>query len=258
MLFPMNPPRTLHMTSPPMHGKDVKDLQAALNLWSHAHGVGRRVVVDGRYGDATRHLLGVVGYSMGLRSWDASKNTIRLVYHPWLRNPAQRRRAAQRAKQAKGVSNIVHHAVTFIGVHESPPGSNRGRPNPSGWERNFGMDGAQWCGCFAGSMVMAAGGHVTPRVAFTPYIEQDAKAGVLGFEKWANKGTKGPGPGWLVLYNWSGLPTPEHVGIVESFDSNGVTAIEGNTSGTNPSDGGEVARMHRAYQFVIGYAKPRI
>lgn len=257
MLFPMNPPRALHITSPPMHGKDVKDLQKALNLWSKTRGL-HHIAVDGKYGQATAHQLGVVGYSMGLGSWDASKNTIRLVYHPWLRNPVQRRRAAQRAKLKKGLSGVVAQARTHIGVHENPAGSNRGNPHPSDWQQRFGMNGVPWCGCFAGSMVMDAGGHVTSRVAFTPFIEQDARSGSGGFERWANKGTKGPGPGWLVLYNWVGGSTPEHVGIVESFDSQGVTAIEGNTSGANPSDGGEVARMHRPYQFVLGYAKPRL
>lgn len=115
------------------------------------------------------------------------------------------------------------------------------------------------CGCFAGSMVIAAGGHVDQRVAFCPYIEADARSRTHGFDLWKPSWSRsGIEPGWLVLYNWVGGSEPEHVGIVKEIRGSHLVAVEGNTSGSNPSDGGEVAIMQRPYSFVVGYARPRL
>lgn len=256
MRFPLNPPRGLALTSPLTHGQDVTWTQQAINIWARAHGLPT-VAEDGTYGPDTDHAFQVVAFDMGLRYLRPMRATIRLVWHPWLRTPADLLRATQRAKQRpKGVAALPGIAARYIGVHENPSGSNRGEPFPSRWERNFGMDGVSWCGCYAGSMILEAGGHVTSRVAYVPFIEQDARARVNGFDAWTTD-HGAAGPGWLVIYAWSG-GVPDHVGIVESFTPGGLVAVEGNTSGTNPQDGGMVARMHRGYSPVVGYAKPRL
>lgn len=254
LLFPLRAKRSLHLTTPITKGGDVRDLQKAINLWAAKHRLPA-ITVDGQFGPLTSHAAGATAFSEGLLDRSASKTTIRLIWHPWMRTPAERKRAAERAKASHGLDGLPLLASQYIGVAEMPPGSNRGNPHPDDWERNFGMAGVSWCGCFAGSMVLRAGGHVTSRVAYTPFIEADAQAGASGFAEWTTDRTKA-GPGWLVLYNWAGGSTPEHVGIVESFTADHVTAIEGNTGGTNPSDGGMVARMDRTYNFVLGYARP--
>lgn len=254
LLFPLRAPRALHLTTPVTKGQDVRDLQKAINLWAPKHGLAK-VAVDGQFGPLTAHAAGAVAFSEGLLDRSASKTTIRLIWHPWMRSPAEKKRAADRAKAAHGLAALPGIAAKFIGVAEMPPGSNLGYPYPNHWEAEFGMSGVSWCGCFAGAMVLAAGGHVTSRVAYTPFIEADAKAGQSGFAEWTSDRTQA-GPGWLVLYNWVGGSEPEHVGIVESIEADHVTAIEGNTSGTNPSDGGMVARMERTYNFVLGFARP--
>jgi hypothetical protein len=56
-------------------------------------------------------------------------------------------------------------------------------------------------------------------------------------------------PGDLVLYNWDGGPDGEydHIGIFEDWVSGSTfTAIEGNTSTSDNSNGGEVMRRQRS------------
>jgi hypothetical protein len=255
-LFPLNPKRDLHLTSPLMHGEDVKQLQNAINLWNGPLHLAT-VTVDGQFGRTTDHAARVAMWTLGLNDTHVDRFAIRYIFHPWMRSPLQLRRAKARKPVVSPLAVLPTLAAQYIGISEQPPGSNAGYPYPSDWEKNFGMNGVSWCGCFAGSMILKAGGHVTSRVAYTPYIEADARAGQNGFVEWVPNHEQA-GPGWLVLYNWIGGSEPEHVGIVESIHPTSVVAIEGNTSGTNPSDGGMVARMTRSYNFVLGYAKPRL
>lgn len=259
-LFPIRVPRALRLTSPLTHGQDVKYVQQAINLWHQRGNQTPTVKVDGVFGPATQAAAQQVAWSEGLQKTDISKNTIRLIWHPWMRNIGQKRRAADRAKHPHGVGVLPLIAEKYIGVTERPPGSNRGNPYPSGWERNFGIDGEPWCGAFAGSVANAGGGHVTDRVVYCPYIRIDALHGVNGFEKWTQDHLQA-GPGWLVLYDWDGDGIADHVEIVESFQTAGLTTIGGNTSfddSGSQSNGGAVARRHRGYGPVMGYAKPRI
>lgn len=258
--------RDLKLTSPLTRGDDVTHLQEAINHWRTSHpGAGTPITVDGQFGQETLHATGITAYQLGLVHRDARHNVQRLIEHPELRTPSDRTRAKHRWEKQKknglGLGAVLKHAQSHIGVAEAPPGSNLGQPEPEGWQSNFGMRGVSWCGCFSGSMILDAGGHVTSRVAYCPYIEADAKAKQNGFDTWqtATSTESGiVGPGWLVLYDWTGNKSfPEHVGVVESVESDHITAVEGNTGGSNPSDGGMVARMQRSYGFVVGFARPR-
>jgi CHAP domain len=262
--------RTLRLVSPEMRGKDVQELQKVLNDRLAHYRSRKRIELNGIYDRETSHAVAIVAYSMGLQNYDGISSVLRLILHSSLRTPQERRRELERYQHAKdaknredtsgkqGLSSIVMHAEHYIGVHESPPGSNWGEPYPARWEQNFGYEsGVSWCGCFAGNMVIAAGGHVDHRCGFCPYIESDARSRTNGFDLWTNH-INGVEPGWLVLYNWTGGSEPEHVGIVKKILSTHLVAIEGNTSGVNPSDGGMVAVMDRPYQFVVGYARPRL
>lgn len=261
--------RNLALTSPEMRGKDIQQLQKVLNE-RLAHFKSRiRIKQNGIYDRETAHTLGKIAYRMGLHHYTGTTSVVRLIEHPHLRNPAQLRLERERTKAAHahkdisegshGLARIPVIGAKYIGVSEHPPQSNWGDPYPAHWEEHFGFtSGVPWCACFACSMVIAAGGHVQGSVAFCPNIEGYARAGSHGFERWTSDHHKGVSAGWLVLYNWVGGSEPEHVGIVESLHGSHLTAIEGNTGGNNPSDGGMVARMERPYGFVVGYAKPRM
>lgn len=261
----VHPHRPLKLTSPHTRGPDVQHLQQAIN--DRSIGTGTPPLgIDGQFGPATLHRTAVVAYALGLLDTTASIDTQRLVEYPWLRNPVQHRRGKQRldaiakAKQhagQPGVAGIPRLAAHYIGIEENPHGSNSGHPFPSGWEQHFGMDGVSWCGCFAGSMILMAGGHVDSRVAYTPYIVADAHSRTNGFDRWVDNHGQA-GPGWLVLYCWDGSGVADHVGIVESIHPDHLVAIEGNTGGSDPAAGGMVARVSRGYGPVLGYARPRL
>jgi CHAP domain len=254
--------RTFKLTSPEMRGADIQSLQRTLNERLEHYRSRMRIKVNGIYDRETAHAVAVVAYSSGLQHYDGIPAVTMRIEHQHLRNPEEIHLAHKRAEEridGSGLDGILTHALTHVGVHEEPAESNWGEPYPAGWEKNFGFEsGVSWCGCFAGSMILAAGGHVTDRVAFCPYIEADARAGASGFEKWVTDHQAGVQPGWLVLYNWYGGDEPEHVGIVKEVLPTHLVTVEGNTSGTNPSDGGMVAVMERPYNFVVGYALPRI
>jgi hypothetical protein len=262
--------RTFRLTSPLMRGQDVRKLQYLLNERFAARGE-KRIATDGIYGPATAHAVALAAYQLGLDHYDGVPAVTRVIEHPHLRSPADYNRAAERkhhrenarkhelAAGTHGLASIVAHAERYIGVHENPPESNWGEPYPADWEKEFGFDsGVSWCGCFSGGMVILAGGHVTSRVAYCPSIEADARSKTNGFDLWVPNHNEGVGPGWLVLYNWNGGSEPEHVGVVKEIASDHLVAVEGNTGGRNPSDGGEVAIEQRPYVFTVGYARPRL
>lgn len=262
--------RALHLTSPEMRGQDVRVLQRILNERLHHYKSRHRVREDGVYSRDTAHNVANIAYIMGLHHYSGDTPVLRLIEHPHLRNPAELHLSRERQKArehgdklagggAHGLSRIVSIASHYVGVSEHPPGSNWGHPHPADWEREFGFSsGVSWCGCFAGAMVRLAGGHVTSRIAFCPFIEADARSHTNGFDLWRPNHNEGVGPGWLVLYNWNGGAEPEHVGIVKAVHGSFIETIEGNTGGSNPSDGGMVAIERRPYHFTVGYARPRL
>lgn len=253
--------RALHLASPEMRGEDVRNLQHVLNERLTHYKSRSRIKEDGVYGREAAHAVAGVAYAEGLEHYEATEPVLLLIEHPHLRQPAQLSRAKERARERRehtgGLADLPNIAEKFVGIHEVPAGSNTGHPYPAKWEANFGMGPVSWCGCFAGSMVLLAGGHVTSRVAYCPSIEADARARINGFDLWKLNHDEGVEPGWFVLYNWSGGSEPEHVGIVKEIRSNGLVAVEGNTGGSNPSDGGMVAVEFRPYHFTVGYARPR-
>ena len=263
--------RTLRLVSPEMRGTDIQQLQKVLNeRLAHYHS-RVRIHENGIYDRETAHAVAQVAHALGLEHYDGIPSVTSKIEHPLTRTPIEVHRSEERTKAAvkaheerktagkHGLAAIVLHAEKFVGVHENPPGSNWGIPYPAKWEEHFGFSsGVSWCGCFAGNMVIAAGGHVDHRCGFCPYIEADARSRTNGFDLWRPNHNEGIEPGWLVLYNWVGGSEPEHVGIVKEIKGSHLIAVEGNTGGTNPSDGGMVAIMERPYNFVVGYARPRL
>jgi len=135
----------------------------------------------------------------------------------------------------------LDEARKHLGYTESPAGSNH---NQFGvW---YGVDYAPWCAIFVtyafecgtkgGSPSFAKGSYY----AYVPYVVSDARGGRRGLSV-----TQKPAPGDLVCYDWARDGTYDHVGIFESGSSSSWQAIEGNTSTSNNSNGGEVMRRSR-------------
>ena len=135
-------------------------------------------------------------------------------------------------------------AVGELGVKESPPGSNQTKYTT--W---YGMAGP-WCAMFtswsyehgATSLGTDSPSHKKgSSYAYVPYIVSDARAKRNGLSV-----TSSPIPGDLVCFDWHWDGTFDHVGLFERWrDSKSFDAIEGNTSTSNNSDGGQVMRRSR-------------
>lgn len=105
---------------------------------------------------------------------------------------------------------LLAHAATFIGVHEEPPGSNRGKQIDKWEQRAQKIKGEPWCACFGWCMYADVGVKVP--------VQFPASAG--SWVDWAtqnNRLRKRPFRGMAVSYSWEGTtPRPaDHFGIVE-------------------------------------------
>jgi len=253
-----------------MRGRDIRHLQGVLNDRLRHYRSRTRLKTDGQFGPGTLHALNAVGYTMGLESPYTRPAAINLILHPRLRNRAQLARERQRLRAkahahahpsvhgSRGLAALPAIASRYVGVHEHPPGSNWGYPTPANWLRGFGLGPAPWCGAFAGSMIRLAGGHVSSRVTYCPFIEADARTHTNGFNGWVSHHSQA-GPGWLALFDWGGGGgSPDHVEIVKAIYPDHVVCVGGNTGGSNPSWGGMVGIERRSYGPIVGYARPRL
>lgn len=139
--------------------------------------------------------------------------------------------------------SALEKAITQLGYEESPPNSNNNKFGS--W---YGMNGQPWCAmfvtwCFELNDVGPSPSFVRgSRYSYVPYLVGDARAGRYGLVT-----TSDPKPGDLVCYDWSGDTIFDHIGIFEAWQmgAGDFTAIEGNTSVSNDSNGGEVMRRNR-------------
>lgn len=142
--------------------------------------------------------------------------------------------------------DVLAVAVRELGYREL--GDNRNKFGA--W---YGMDYQPWCAMFVSYCFYTVGLPlpITTRkgFAYCPY-------GVAWFkdkDRWFST----PQIGDVVFYNWSGDGVADHVGIVESINSDGsVYSIEGNTSLNNDSNGGEVMRRKRGRSVILGFGRP--
>jgi hypothetical protein len=238
----------LHVTSPPMRGPNVLEVQTLLTKLGYAPGP-----LDGVYGPTTaaavkqfqsdQHIA--VDSSVGPETLAA------LAAATAVGGPS----VPPRGPSPIGVK-ALQEAVKHIGLKESPPGTNK---TPFGvW---YGLDGVAWCNifvsyCFAvgAEYVIARGFHgagVRPEkgCAYVPTTEAWLRAAGL----WV--GRTQPQPGDIAIFNWDG-GEPDHIGIVEQNLGNGeFMSIEGNTAVGNDSNGGEVMRRKRYLTQVDGFGR---
>lgn len=145
-------------------------------------------------------------------------------------------------------TDVLKIATRQIGYKESPPGTNQNKFGV--W---YGMNYQPWCAMFVSYCFYNSGCSLkitTPKgFAYCPH-------GVNWFKQ-QGRFDKHPHPGDVVFYDWRGDGVSDHVGIVEAVNSDGtITAIEGNTSGTNDSNGGAVMRRKRSLSTILGFGHP--
>lgn len=141
----------------------------------------------------------------------------------------------------------LQRAISQLGNKESPAESNNQKYGS--W---YGMNGVPWCAIFvtwcfelgAADVFLDSPSFVKgSRYSYCPYVVNDARNGRYGL-----KTTDDPIPGDVVVYDWQGDGTYDHIGIFEKWTSgtSQFNAIEGNTSLNNNSNGGEVMRRSRS------------
>jgi cell wall-associated NlpC family hydrolase len=139
---------------------------------------------------------------------------------------------------------LLEIAYAEVGYTENPSGSNKTK-----YGKWFLLDGVPWCAMFVSWCYDQAG---------TPLGNIGFKKGFAGcqtgFAHWSKTGeiTIKPAPGDICLFDWNGDKRYDHTGIFVSDLGNGkFKSIEGNTSSTNQSNGGQVQIRERSYNNVV-------
>ena len=147
-------------------------------------------------------------------------------------------------------TQVLDLARTQIGTVEARDGSTP-------YHRDYGLPADQpWCAVFLWDMFQDAGGadSIHPKTAYTPTL--------AGWFRGRGQWTATPTVGALVFYDWPGDSRRriQHAGIVESFDADTITTIEGNTSSADSGsqdDGDGVWRRTRPRDSsIVGYGLP--
>ena len=148
------------------------------------------------------------------------------------------------------MSVIVATAEKEIGVVETRKNSNKTK-----YGKWLGFDGVAWCGMFV-SWVYATAGKPLPNIGFKKGFA-GCQTAVAYFKKNGCITTK-PVPGDLVFFDWNGDGRYDHTGIfVKKLDKNTFESIEGNTSLTNQSNGGQVMKRVRNYATAL-FVHPKL
>lgn len=142
------------------------------------------------------------------------------------------------------MSNIVAIAEKEIGYTETPANSNKTK-----FGKWFGLPNLPWCGMFV-SWCYDKAGFPLGNVGFSKGFA-GCQTAVAHYKK-KNKVTTKPVQGDIVFFDWNGDGRFDHTGIfVKDIDGKSFETIEGNTSLTNQSNGGQVMRRKRKYVNVL-------
>ncbi len=144
---------------------------------------------------------------------------------------------------------VLAIARAELGTQESPRGSNRVKYNTWYYGREVSGSRYPWCMAFVQWVMAQAGVAVPVKTASCGALMRAAKkAG-----QWVTGDYR---PGDVLIYDFPGGAATDHTGIAEQVYESSVIAIEGNTSVSNASNGGEVRRTMRDISLVVGAWRP--
>lgn len=139
---------------------------------------------------------------------------------------------------------IIDIALAEVGQIESPKNSNKTKYGA--W---FLLDGVAWCGIFV-SWCYHHAGYPLGNIGFSKGFA-GCQTAVAHFKK-TKRITSAPMPGDIVFFDWNGDGRYDHTGLfVKKLDDFTFETIEGNTSLTNQSNGGQVMKRKRKYSGAL-------
>jgi hypothetical protein len=145
-------------------------------------------------------------------------------------------------------------ANDVLKIAKSQIGYVEGKNNHSKYGAWYGIDNAPWCAMFV-SWCFTQAGQPLPAI-------QNAKgyaycpSGVNYFKK-IGQYYKTPKVGDIVFFDWQADGISDHTGLVlEIKNSQQIITIEGNTSPSNQSNGGQVMQRSRMVQHCHGFGRP--
>lgn len=158
----------------------------------------------------------------------------------------------------KTAKDIMERAISFLGVKENPPYSNNVIFNTHYYGHPVYDSKLAWCVVFPWDIFRLED-------ASELFYDGRKTAGCNQVLDWGrNAGlevSKYEGRyGDLILFDWNntGIWDADHIGLIECRNANGTyTTIEGNTSGGNDSDGGEVMRRIRDTSCIRAILRPK-
>lgn len=236
--------RVLVLVSPHLRGDDVTALQRALKSNVLHKDFMPDAKADGEFGTWTAQGCYRAQYWLGYAKPSHQAGTPLVAYLTGkkpltaaMRQNRHDRLAKYRAAHPLRLKAFAQ-AQRFVGVKESPAGSNKQRFGV--W---YGWNGVAWCAIFVSYCYAAAGSKMVAKMkrwAYCPYLLADAQAGRYGLSV-----TRSPERGDIVIF---GKALPHHTELFDEWIVKGKTfaTIGGNTSPSNMSNGGEVHHYDRS------------
>lgn len=264
--------RTLAVTSPMMHGDDVKHAQRMLSSDAPGtkYGNFHPGKVDGVYGPICGKAARRAKYFLGYPEERMQTGTYGQQLEDYLSGdkklPADyaKRRAARikKAGETPLRQRAFALAVKEIGTKEHPPDSNRCKY--TSW---YGITGA-WCAMFVTWCYVTAGSKETfrkgQRYAYVPYMVSDARGRDWHLVRITKDAVQ---QGDIVTFDWDGGGTgasayaSDHVGLFDKWINKSAgtfRTVEGNTGIGNDSNGGEVMRRERNMSQVSCFMRAEV
>ncbi len=154
-------------------------------------------------------------------------------------------------KKGQEIANI---AFAEVGTKESPTNSNKQK-----YGKWFGFDGVMWCAIFVSWCYDQAGkrlegmGYKKGFAGCQTAVSHFKNSGEIVKREDAKVGD-------IMFFDWNGDKRYDHVGIFNGWKDKEkweAYTLEGNTSKTNQSNGGEVMNRTRLTNNVV-FAHPKI
>ena len=141
---------------------------------------------------------------------------------------------------------IIALAQKQIGISEEPPGSNNVKYNTIYYGNHVSGDAYAWCVTFIwwlfDQLMLSAEFCGGEKTAYCPYVVNWAR----NHNAWVTGNYR---KGDLVLFDWNGDGTADHIGLVVDVVGSALTTIEGNC-------GDKVSKMSRNEVSVMGAYRP--